>query len=1056
MHTQTSGKRLPRWLRGSLPALLCLLGAPGTLLAQERERQTAVEEVIVTGTFIRREDSFDTANPIDLMSSADIAERGTPNLGEIIRQQPFNFGVDTVTNILAATPNTGSVSQANVRGLGVGATLTLLDGRRTITQNAQALYPQIAIDRVETMTDGGAALYGTDAVAAVVNLIPRRRMEGLELRVSYNAAGRGDWDETVLSGMFGVSNGDTGIGGAVEWRARDELKMIDRGRFARAAVSSSGEGNPGSFRVPVRDPATGQITAIRSLPDPGCGLNNFGTDQKDEMNNFTTGFLFTPVPARLQIAQACRREFGEDFNYIVPQDVFIGLAFLDHRFNDMFSFEGEFVFSRQDSDDRGSASNPGGRIPELPTIPGEHPGNPFRAMTLPSPEFPLGRPLFARDAGDGTPARDAQGNVILADDPFNPAAGVPFNEDVRIAEWRPVSKLLPQPTRNHQRDLYGEGDFTILWENFRWAGRLNFDVPNSTWIGWLDYTYHKSEFTQPIRVESLSAMQDGLLGRLTTVIDGQSQDVWFNPFSTQMFQCVDRVCAGGVPQQNPEAINRVEALDRIALMQRNYEEYTMNVVDLVFTGGIFDLPAGSVGLAVGGQMRYLNADIDYGPVSNARDAWIGFQALDWEEDRTTWAGFAEVEVPLYETPALGRADVNLAVRTERGDDNSQADLDSTNWKFGIRVEPRDWIALRASAGTAFIAPTLANLFEELSFGLSNVSDPLFGRPATFKSRSLGGNPLLASEEADTYNMGFTLRLLGDDLAISGDWKIFFFDNRISRPIPQDVIFQDFARFNQLLAQGAFGGVTQEEAREIWIRNNPNQPGHNPALPGEDPRIRRDVDTTVMTTIDTPLQNVSEMTWRGGDFAVAYRFNADDLPFVNRDFGRFRARLMATYVDSFSFKQFPGQRSREAAGNRNNATGFVPPIPRWQGTLTLGWDMDRHAVAINGRYRHHMREDDTLCALPPAVLRGILSFVGQERAGDLNRGCARKIRSMAEWDAQYRFSIDGLFGARAAHIEVGAINLFDTFPIPSASLGGMETLMYDPRGRQLYLRLHTEL
>jgi iron complex outermembrane recepter protein len=411
------------------------------------------------------------------------------------------------------------------------------------------------------------------------------------------------------------------------------------------------------------------------------------------------------------------------------------------------------------------------------------------------------------------------------------------------------------------------------------------------------------------------------------------------------------------------------------------------------------------------------------------------------------------------TAALGRFDVNAAIRREEGSDNSQADLDTTDWKVGLRWEIRDWIALRGSAGTAFIAPSLADLFAQLSFGLSNVSDPLFARGATFKARSLGGNPDLRSEEADIYNVGFTTRFLDDDLTISADWKIFFFDDRISRGIPQDVIGNDFARFNQLFAAGAFeahGATSIDEARDLFIRNNPNQPGHNPAIPGEDPAISRNLETTIISVVDTPLQNVTEMVWRGGDFNIAYRFDGRQLPWVDADIGRFRTSVAATYVDSFTFKQFEGQRSRQAVGNRNNGTGFVPPIPRWQGTFRLGWDMSRHSLTLLGRYRHHVREDDSLCNLPPLTLTRIMSFVGEERSGDPSRGCASKLKSLTEWDLQYRLSLDGLIGARRAHIEIGAINLFDTFPIPSASLGGMETFLFDPRGRQLYARFQTEL
>lgn len=1061
---------------GSWALLVLLLPVSGALVAQEEQSADLIEEVIVTGTYIRRQDMFDTTNPVDIMTSSEISEYGTPNLGEVIRQQSFNYGVDTVTNILAPSSDgaTGLDSQANIRGLGTGATLTLWDGRRTLNQNLQTAYPQIAVARLETMTDGGAVLYGTDAVAGVLNVIPRRRMEGIEVRASINAtdsSGFDDWREGAWSIMGGSSSadGNTHVAAALEFRDRTELRSIERGRFVRAGVSSSGEGMPGTFLVPQRDengePLRDEDGAVvrESTADPGCGLHNdLGPggaargEDKTQIGNHITGFLAFGT---------CRREFGDSFNFINPQEVLTAVAFVDHTFGDTFSFEGEMFFSRQDTESRGSASRSGGRVSELPIVPGEHPGNPFRAMTAD------GQVLFAQPADpdnpeDFQPARDQDGNVVLAENQFasldeDPdAGGVPFNEDVRISEWRPISKL-QQPTRNTRNDpgeFTAQGNSTWVANNYRWVGRLNIAIPNTNWSGWADYTYHKTEVTQRLPAGSLEAIRDGLVGELFV----DDRDQYFNPFSTQSFGCVNRVCADedGNPLP-PNQPNTIEVLDRIVFEEKEVTERTLNVVDVVFTGDVVNLPAGPIGAALGGQWRHINEDFDAGPVSNARDDFVRVQALDWQERRTTFAGFAEVDFPLFDTSQVGRVDVNAAVRTERGRDDSDADLDTTDWKAGLRWEVRPFVAMRASAGTAFISPELSDLFSPSSFNRANVSDPLFDRGQSFKARGTGGNPNLQSEEADTYNLGVTFRLLEDDLTIAADWKVFDFTDRISRPIPEDVVRGDFERFQDLFDQGAFdpfvtGTATFEQARRLFIENNPNQAGADPGIPGEDPRILRNLETTVVRAIETPLQNVSSMVWRGADLNIQYRFNSRQIPWVDADFGGFRAQLAATYVDEYSFKESPDERSVEGAGNRNVPTGFVPPIPRWRGTVTFGWSMGRHAVTLLGRYQHHVVDDDTLCELSPFVLTAIKSFVGQVRAGDPSRGCAEKTRSMTEWDLHYRLQLDGLIGDRAAHLEMGAINLFDTLPIPSAALAGFDPFLFDPRGRQLYLRLQTDI
>jgi iron complex outermembrane recepter protein len=347
----------------------------------------------------------------------DISERGTPNIGEIIRNTTFNYGVGSVTNILHATPSSGNAPASNLRGLGSGSTLTLMDGRRSTSQNLSVMYPQIAIARIETLTDGGSALYGTDAVGGVVNLIPRRSFEGLEVRASHNATTDGPWEESTWSMIGGADSGRTSLVGAFEYRTRATLEFMDRPEYSLGAASFSSTSNPGTWTVPIRDAAGNVISpmALSAVPDqnvglpnassprsralaamnqidPGCGQNNPAELRKDVVGG---------IPQGRNMFGTCYMEFGANFNYIAPSDSWVGAFFFDHDLSNNLSFQSEVVFARQITSDRGSPQNPGGRVAELPTVPGENPGNPFRARTS------TGQLLFAE------PVRDSQGNIAL-------------------------------------------------------------------------------------------------------------------------------------------------------------------------------------------------------------------------------------------------------------------------------------------------------------------------------------------------------------------------------------------------------------------------------------------------------------------------------------------------------------------------------------------------------------------------------------------------------------------------------------------------------------------
>jgi iron complex outermembrane receptor protein len=151
------------------------------------EQTEMVEELVVTGSRLKAT-TFDAPTPVIAVDRDDILEQGYMDLAEALEDMP---GVDqavALTNSQTATQANG-LSTVSLRNLGENRTLTLIDGHRTVSnagnKNAVSLssIPEFFVDRVEITTGGASAVYGSDAIAGVVNIVTERRLDGLRLRV---------------------------------------------------------------------------------------------------------------------------------------------------------------------------------------------------------------------------------------------------------------------------------------------------------------------------------------------------------------------------------------------------------------------------------------------------------------------------------------------------------------------------------------------------------------------------------------------------------------------------------------------------------------------------------------------------------------------------------------------------------------------------------------------------------------------------------------------------------------------------------------------------------
>lgn len=195
----------------------------GILIVPKKKRQAAlneggarddIEDVIVTGTNIRGAKII--ASPVISYSRRKMEDEGDLTLEQFARRLPQNFSsMDAQTaevgNVPGAGDNTSFGTAFNLRGLGVGSTLTLVDGQRMAPSGYQGSFvdvstiPMAAIKRIDIVTDGSSAIYGGDAVAGVVNIILRDHFNGAQTSVYDSVPTRGGGNTLGVSQLFGKS-----------------------------------------------------------------------------------------------------------------------------------------------------------------------------------------------------------------------------------------------------------------------------------------------------------------------------------------------------------------------------------------------------------------------------------------------------------------------------------------------------------------------------------------------------------------------------------------------------------------------------------------------------------------------------------------------------------------------------------------------------------------------------------------------------------------------------------------------------------------------------------
>jgi outer membrane receptor protein involved in Fe transport len=257
-----------------------------------------LEEILVTGSRIR---GAQAASPMVTITRKDIDRAGFATIEQLVDKLPQNFGAgasqEAITNVTFANDAVGGFvgdfvggTSVNLRGLGASSTLVLFNGRRMSPSGRTASFtdvagiPVSAIERVEVLTDGASAIYGSDAIGGVVNFIMRDDYDDIETRLRYGLDSGGDTSETVLAQSLGKSWNGGNVLLSYEYYHHENLANIDRDfaasnnltRFGGDDFRTNG-GNPANINV------AGQLWAIptgqdgTSLTAADFPVDGFGT-----------------------------------------------------------------------------------------------------------------------------------------------------------------------------------------------------------------------------------------------------------------------------------------------------------------------------------------------------------------------------------------------------------------------------------------------------------------------------------------------------------------------------------------------------------------------------------------------------------------------------------------------------------------------------------------------------------------------------------------------------------------------------------------------------------
>jgi outer membrane receptor protein involved in Fe transport len=1010
------------------------------------------EAIVVTGSRIAAP-QLTSVSPLQVIDAQDIDTSGAPNLQAVLLENPA-FGTPAIsrTNSNFSTSSAG-VATVDLRNLGSDRTLVLVDGRRfvagipgTATVDLNTIPAQF-IERVDVLTGGASAIYGSDAVAGVVNIIYKKNFEGIEIGGQLGISEEGDSAEKqanlTIGGNFGDNRGNViaYLGytkeGAVFSRDRA------RSRTDQASLGAFVTGDPADFFTVTSPFLSGfnprgtlfvrpAVAGLNLNPGTGAGQDSDFTDPGEfaPITAFTrtydpvTGALVPTNTNGSAGANATGFNRSQFRTIAVPTERYLFATRANFEIDPAVNvfLEGTYAsttvvtelepFPLDSAGNNGIFPGSGGRFPIENFITDTRPNGTGATVLSRNPLVPIA--LF--NQAIDTPTRDVNGNGVI--DAGDVAAG---GDGLRDAAF------------TRRLSDFGNRGSTADRDTFRLVGGLNGDISeNFRYEAYYAYGQTRESQFGGGQVNVLNFRN--ALDVVTDVFDlngnGSTTDPICRDANARAQGCVPADVFNGAGTLSPEAVRYIQASTSLTSLTRQ------SVAGANVSGSAFDLPAGPLGVSVGVEYRRESARQTFDALTNA--GLNGGNRLDNTEGRfDVKEAYAELRVPiLADTPFFQELTLSGAGRV------SDYSTVGTTFSYNGALEwaPIRDLRLRAVYARSVRAPNIGELFggagQDFPTGLQ---DPCQGVTAstggtlgticrsfpgvvgniaangefTLNQADLQGvsglntsNPNLREEKGTSYTIGAVLNPRSIDFLRNFAFTVDYFNIEIEDAITaiprQFILDQCFQEGNQDFCQF----ITRRAAQE----------GANSA--------------GSLDFVNATSNNSGGLKTTGLDVTASYRQNA--LPFGLP--GSVNARVAWTHV----FKGFVIPLEGAAKDNFNREVG----ASRNRVFGSLLYELGGVGVSFTGNY------------IGPAFLddQFVTQFTEADGTTPLQpRDPRARIGAKFYLDTQIRFEATDNF-----EFYVGADNLLDTTPPPiitglPGNTTGAETDAgtYDAIGRRYY-------
>jgi iron complex outermembrane recepter protein len=890
----------------ALAVVAALANAQSTAQAQEAgaSGDTTLEEITVTGTSIKRAD--DAALPVTVVSEEAMDLRDATTPVELLTSLPAVVNVPINDSNQGGVSARGDISSVNLRGIGSGNTLVLLNGRRvaahgisssedgvpSMSVNVNTL-PVRGLARVEILRDGASAVYGSDAVAGVINFVTDNEYVGNEVQVQTGITEIGSGSDFGMT----ITHGNYAFDERLHWMSTFDYMN----REALESADLAGDADKRALAPPEFIAQSGAF---------------FDRSQQSAFPSFRVGSstrYLVPAEgggARIKnsspLNTGVERDAFYDVNadgYSVPEtERFNWFNALDFKISDSLTAFGHLALYRADS--------------TMVRPPVSYTSNTDRALVVPvdNPYNPYGSRFYSP-----TGAPNADGTPRLT--------GTPQSVTILSKRFTDVGPETVEVETTAVTAVAGlRGDIAPGWT-------------------WESAAVYSRSWTND---DSINAVRESALLAQTRRTDASA----FNPFGYN-FGIVGGQVVPTTPYVNPDSV--------LAPIVQRFHQEGRNVlasVDARVNGELWELPAGSIKLAVGAEHRWDDYELtrpqfhgkngvnDLGLDPEDNDFVLASAAGDVIGDRTVIAAFAETVVPIFGAanalPGFHHLEMGASIRYEEYDDFGS----TTNPKFTLDWRPIEPLMIRASYNEGFRAPNLSVMNYPTRIITSQYSDP-YRQPVTgLPGDGQAGrrlvtevNPNLEPETSEGRTFGFVLDVpFVDGLSLSLDyWKIDQ-EGLIAAPGAGEIRAQDAALLHAAtqaaLAAGTpfdqidLGSGTANYAGDPLIERSATITAQDRALfaayNAGRPQSQWVAPVGTLLVTRQPYSNLSSATVSGYDFNVSYTS-----PLLS--WGRFGVTLDGSYLDEYERQAGANARVETRLGKDGAA--------RWRGSVNLFWSKD---------------------------------------------------------------------------------------------------------------------